>query len=74
MGQFNVTAFVDLARRINSDTAGVEVKMAAMGLPKDVVETISAFANRSGGVIVCGRADCRCFDSGDRAVPEALLR
>lgn len=52
--EFNLPEFVVLARRLTSDTADVEVKTAAAGLPRDVVETISAFANRSGGTIVCG--------------------
>lgn len=55
--QFNINEFVSLARKINSDTADVEVKTAAMGLPKDIMETLSAFANRSGGTLVCGLSE-----------------
>ena len=55
--RFDIAEFVDLARRIDSDMVDVEIKTAAMGLPKDVVETISAFANRSGGTIVCGLSE-----------------
>ncbi len=55
--RFDIAEFVDLARRIGSDMVDVEIKTAAMGLPKDVVETISAFANRSGGTIVCGLSE-----------------
>lgn len=54
---FDINAFIKLARLIGSDTAEVEVKTAAKGLPKDIVETISAFANRSGGTIVCGLSE-----------------
>lgn len=55
--QFNISEFVGLARKIHSDTADVEVKTAAAGLPKDIVETLSAFANRSGGTLVCGLSE-----------------
>lgn len=54
MNDFNLSEFIKLARRIGSDTSSVEVKTAASALPKDIVETISSFANTSGGIIVCG--------------------
>lgn len=58
---FNLFEFVALARRIGSDTADVEVKTAAAGLPKDVVESLSAFANKSGGVVICGLSEKEGF-------------
>lgn len=61
MEHFSIREFVNLARKIKSDTASVEVKTAAMGLPKDIVETISAFANRSGGTIICGLSEKNGF-------------
>ena len=55
--EFEINEFVQFARRIGSDTADVEVKTAVGGLPKDIVETISAFSNHSGGTIVCGLSE-----------------
>lgn len=54
---FNLQRFVTLAHRIGSDTTEVEVKTAANELPRDVVESVSAFANSSGGTIVCGLSE-----------------
>ncbi len=51
---FDLSAFIALARRVGTDTATVEVKTARERLPKDIAETVSAFANASGGTIVCG--------------------
>lgn len=56
-GTFNLAEFVKLARKIDSDTTDVEVKTSAMGLSKDIVETLSAFANSSGGTILCGLSE-----------------
>lgn len=75
-GSFNIGEFVKLARKINSDTAEVEVKASAMSLSKDVVETLSAFANCSGGTIICGLSEkdgftpARGFDA--KKICEAL--
>lgn len=43
-----------LMRTIKSDLTNVEVKSAKGGFPKDVLRTISAFANTSGGVLILG--------------------
>lgn len=56
-----VTELVSRLRRIGADTATVEVKAAAGGLPKSVGESISAFANGSGGVILLGLAETDGF-------------
>ena len=62
MGQpFDLAGFVTKARRVGVDSQRVEVKEAAGGLPKSIVDTISAFANGSGGVIVCGLSERQGF-------------
>ena len=47
-------AIVTRLRSVGSDSHGVEVKSATPKLPKSMLETLSAFANGSGGVIVLG--------------------
>ncbi len=75
-GQFKVAEFVELAKKIGSDTSDVEVKSAAKGMPKGIVETVSAFANGSGGTIVCGLSEKDGFSPADgfdaRKISEAL--
>ncbi len=51
---FDLRSFVSLARRVGTDTQEIEVKSAGKQLPKDLVETISAFANASGGTLILG--------------------
>lgn len=51
---FDLQSKINQMRKLGSDTADIEVKSAASDLPKDIVESISAFANKSGGIIVCG--------------------
>jgi ATP-dependent DNA helicase RecG len=51
------SALVALMRRIGSDLAEVEVKSAAGGLPKNMVETLSAFANGTGGTVLLGLSE-----------------
>ncbi|MCL2489277.1 MAG: putative DNA binding domain-containing protein [Propionibacteriaceae bacterium] len=48
-------------RAAGTDLADVEVKKAVGGLPKSLPETISAFANGGGGLIILGLDDSsRC--------------
>jgi len=47
-------SLIRLMRIAGTDTQDCEVKAAAKGLPKSMPETLSAFANGSGGVIVLG--------------------
>ncbi|MGH3903715.1 MAG: AlbA family DNA-binding domain-containing protein [Pseudonocardiaceae bacterium] len=41
-------------RRFGGEPAKLEVKKATGGLPKNLVETVSAFANTNGGLIILG--------------------
>lgn len=58
---FDLVSFAALARHIGTDTERVEVKAAADGVPRGIAETLSAFSNGSGGVIVLGLAEADGF-------------
>ena len=48
-------------RRLGTDTVKLEVKSAAGGLPKSTSETLSAFANGDGGVLLLGLDEATGF-------------
>ncbi|MDR1265172.1 MAG: putative DNA binding domain-containing protein [Propionibacteriaceae bacterium] len=52
--QDEVLALVGQARFAGTDTASVEIKKAEGGAPKTLAESVSAFANGGGGMIVLG--------------------
>ena len=58
---FNLEEYVAFARMVGTDTEGVEIKAAVGELPKNIVETLSAFANTSGGVLVLGLSEKNNF-------------
>lgn len=55
-----VEAVVQL-RSVGTDTAGIEAKAGAGGLPRSVLETVSAFSNTEGGLILLGLDEGRDF-------------
>lgn len=54
MNRNNLDELVTLLRASATDLADVEVKAAAGGLPKSLRETLSAFSNGHGGVVLLG--------------------
>jgi ATP-dependent DNA helicase RecG len=69
---------VERMRRFGTDLTEVEVKESAGGLPRSVVETISAFANGSGGVLILGLSERDGFRTIEQfnpvSVRDALAR
>src|SRR4051812_29717838 len=50
-------------RRLGGDDADVEVKRAERALPKTLRETVSAFANARGGIIILGLDEAQGFQA-----------
>ena len=74
--QEEVDALVAHARQVGADSLAVEIKKAEGGAPKTLPETISAFANGNGGVIVLGLDEDNQFSVVPikaNAVAEALV-
>ena len=55
--QMDIPELVERLRKIGSDTQGCEVKKAVRKLPESLPETISAFANTDGGIIILGLSE-----------------
>lgn len=55
--QTDIPELVEKFRKIGSDTQDCEVKEAVRKLPESLPETISAFANKEGGIIILGLSE-----------------
>ncbi|WP_314659577.1 ATP-binding protein [uncultured Rothia sp.] len=53
----NTAELIENLRRSQAENGQVEVKAAAGGFPRSVLETVSAFANGDGGTILLGLTD-----------------
>lgn len=56
-----IRQIISCMRETGSDTQTCEVKEAAQSLPKSLTETISAFANKDGGLIILGLSEKNGF-------------
>lgn len=54
MNESELAGLLESLKRMGSDDLSVEVKESATALSRDVWETVSAFANTAGGIIVLG--------------------
>lgn len=68
-----VEEMIERLRAVSTDTQGIEVKESVLKLPSSIAETVSAFANGSGGLIILGLSEQRGFVAapGFRAKPMA---
>lgn len=59
--QLQLDGALERLRLVRTDLRTVEVKAAAGGLPRSIAESVSAFANTEGGLIVLGLAEGEGF-------------
>src|SRR6187551_925590 len=72
----DTAALVERLRELGVEPSDVEVKSAGGGLPSSVSETISAFANGTGGTLLLGIDEAAGFVPAEgfdaRAIRDAL--
>src|SRR4051812_23003563 len=72
MLEAELSEIVDNLRTIGADVADVEVKKAQGGLPKSLRESLSAFANTRGGVVILGLDEAQNFHATGLSNPAKL--
>ena len=73
MNENELTGLLESLRRTGSDDLNVEVKESATTLSRDVWETVSAFANTAGGIIVLGVSERAGFVPVENFETEKVL-
>lgn len=73
MNENELTGLLESLRRMGSDDLNVEVKESATTLSRDVWETVSAFANTAGGIIVLGVSESAGFVPVENFETEKVL-
>ena len=73
MNESELTGLLESLRRMGSDDLNVEVKESATTLSRDVWETVSAFANTAGGIIVLGVSERAGFVPVENFETEKVL-
>lgn len=73
MNEDELTGLLESLRRMGSDDLNVEVKESATTLSRDVWETVSAFANTAGGIIVLGVSERAGFVPVENFETEKVL-
>lgn len=72
MDASNLSSLIERLKRTGGELSDVEAKAAVGGLPKSIVETLSAFANTNGGLLVLGLDERNDFDLVELANPSKL--
>ena len=73
MNENELTGLLESLKRMGSDDLNVEVKESATTLSRDVWETVSAFANTAGGIIVLGVSERAGFVPVENFETEKVL-
>ena len=61
LGIVEIRKVISHMRKIGADTQTCEVKEAVQAIPKSLTETISAFSNKAGGLILLGLSEKNDF-------------
>ncbi|MBU8578968.1 ATP-binding protein [Brevibacterium luteolum] len=73
MSDEEIAAIVERLRQQGSDDGRVEVKAASGGLPKSLWQSVSAFANSRGGVVILGLSEADNFTPAEGFEAQKIL-